>query len=168
LPPDSVGAEVGIVTDCGENPTTSRALIDQPLFAKPQEVTIKTAEGKTVTFQSPASVSVRKGQAGNPREAKLFAVVGEYEPFSFLLRPAEALSQVPLPPATEGPKGPSSTANVMVRSVESFHEGSVMSWCPSESWDVGGTEFFWCTVKCPMMRNGSWGDGLTASGPVGP
>ncbi len=91
------GAEVELfVTDYGENPTAEqRPLIDQPLvFAKPQEATIKTAEGKTVAFQSPASVSVRKGTAGNPREARLFAAVGEYEPFSFLLRPAEALAQV--------------------------------------------------------------------------
>jgi len=38
------------VTDYGENPTAEqRPLIDQPIvFAKPQEATIKTAEGKSV------------------------------------------------------------------------------------------------------------------------
>jgi hypothetical protein len=124
------------------------------VFAKPQEVAIKTAEGKTVAFQSPASVSVRKGLAGNPREARLFAAVGEYEPFSFLLRPAEALSQVSITAGElKGPKGAIiPTANVMVRSVESFHEGGRDILVPlGRPWSMSAhsTEFFWCTVKVP-------------------
>ncbi len=151
------GAEVELfVTDYGENPTTEqKPLIDQPLvFAKPQEVAIKTAEGKVAAFQSPAGVSVRKGVMGNPREAKLFAAVGEYEPFSFLLRPAEALAQVSI---TAGDlKGPQGTiipaGNVVVRSVESFHEGGRDILVPlGRPWSMSAhsTEFFWCTVKVP-------------------
>jgi len=153
----ALGAEIELfVTDYGENPTVEqRPLIDQPLvFAKPQEVAIKTAEGKIAAFQSPAGVSVRKGVAGNPREAKLFAAVGEYEPFSFLLRPAEALAQVAITAGDlKGPEGAIIPArNVVVRSVESFHGGGrdiLVSLGRPWNMSAHSTEFFWCTVKVP-------------------
>jgi hypothetical protein len=153
----ALGAEVELfVTDYGENPTAEqRPLIDQPLvFAKPQEVAIKTAEGKTVTFQSPASVSVRRSVVGNPREARLFAAAGEYEPFSFLLRPAEALAQVSITAgALQGPQGAIIPAgNIVVRSVESFHGGGrdiLVSLGRPWNMSAHSTEFFWCTVKVP-------------------
>lgn len=173
------GAEVELfVTDYGENPTTEqKPLIDQPVVvATPQEVAVKTAEGKTVTFQSPASVSVRRAVAGDPREARLFAAVGEYEPFSFLLRPAEALTEVFIQPGElKGSAGAVIPArNVVVRSVESFHGGGrdiLASLGRPWSMSANSTEFFWCTVKVPEdAAPGSYrGDlNVTAGGkPVG-
>jgi hypothetical protein len=144
------------VTDYGENPTSEqKPLIDQPLvFVQPQEVTVKTAEGKTVTIQSPVSVSVRRGLSGNPREAKLFAAAGEYEPFSFLLRPAEALAEVFIKSGElKGPDGAVIPAgNVVVRSVESFHGGGRDILAPlGRPWSMSAhsTEFFWCAIKVP-------------------
>ena len=84
------------VTDYNENPTPQqKALLDQPLvFPQPRRVTVETAEGRTVTLPSPATVSVRPGAIGDTREARLFVAPGEYEPFSFLFRPKTALSGV--------------------------------------------------------------------------
>jgi hypothetical protein len=150
-------AEVELfVTDYDENPTAEqKPLVDQPVvFARPQEMTVKTAEGKSVTIQSPASVSIRRELGADPREAKLFATIGEYEPFSFLLRPREALSGVFVTPAEL--KGPGQAvipaANVTVRSVEGFHGGGRDVLVPvGHPWDMSAhsTEFFWCTVKVP-------------------
>ncbi len=175
----ALAAEVELfVTDYGENPTSEqRPLIDQPLvFPRPQEVTIKTAEGKTVTIQSPRSVNVRRELAADPREARLFAAVGEYEPFSFLLRPKEALAQVLITSGElKGPGGAVIPAgNVVIRSVESFHGGGRDILVPlGRPWDMSAhsTEFFWCTVKVPDdAQPGSYvGDvTVTAGGkPVG-
>jgi len=153
----ALGADVELfVTDYGENPTTEqKPLIDQPVvFAKPQEATVKTAEGKAVAFQSPASVSVRRPVAGDPREAKLFATVGEYEPFSFLLRPAAALAEVFVAAGElKGPNGKAIPAgNVVVRSVESFHgAGRDILASLGRPWNMSAhnAEFFWCTVRVP-------------------
>jgi hypothetical protein len=172
-------AEVELfVTDYGENPTAEqKPLIDQPLvFVKPQEVTVKAAEGKAVAIQAPASVSVRRAAAGDPREARLLAAVGEYEPFSFLLRPAEALTQMFITAGDlKGPGGAVIPAgNVVVRSVEGFHGGGRDILVPlGRPWNMSahGTEFFWCTVKVPEEATpGSYrGDvTVTAGGkPVG-
>ena len=153
----TAAAEVELfVTDYGENPTPEqRPLVDQPLvFGKPQEVTVTTAEGKSVTLQSPASVSVRRELGADPREAELFAAIGEYEPFSFLLRPRDALSGVFITPGEL--KGPGGTiipaTNITVGSVEAFHGGGRDILVPvGHPWDMPAhsTEFFWCTVKVP-------------------
>jgi hypothetical protein len=153
----SFGAPVELfVTDYGDNPTAEqKPLLDQPLvFVRPQEVTVKTAEGKSVTIPSPVSVSVRRELTGSPREAQLFAALGEYEPFSFLLRPAEALAQVFISPGElRGPGGAVIPAeNLVVRSVEGFHGGGRDILVPvGRPWDMSAhsTEFFWCTVKVP-------------------
>jgi hypothetical protein len=152
------------VTDYGENPASEqKPLIDQPVvFVRPQEVTIRTADGKTVTVPAPVSVSVRRELTGDPREAKLFAAVGEYEPFSFLLRPAEALAEVFISAGElKGPDGAVIPAgNVVVRSVESFHGAGRDILTPlGRPWSMSArsTEFFWCTVKVPEdARPGSY------------
>ena len=84
------------VTDYGENPAQDQQpLISRPLtYVAPQAVTITTADGRVVVHKSPKKVAVQKEALGDPREAKLFASLGEYEPFSFLLRPRENLEQV--------------------------------------------------------------------------
>jgi hypothetical protein len=159
------------VTDYGENPTTEqKPLIDQPVvFARPQEVTIKTADGKSVTVQSPVSVSVRRELRGDSREAKLFAAISEYEPFSFLLRPREALSGVFITPGElKGPGGAIiPAANVALRSVEGFHGGGRDILVPvGHPWDMSAhsTEFFWCTVKVPEdAEPGSYGGDVTVT-----
>jgi len=151
------GAEIELfVTDYGENPTTEqKPLIDQPVvFARPQEVTVKTADGKTITIQSPISAGIRRELTGNVREAKLFAAAGEYEPFSFLLRPAEALSDVFIAAGELKGRGGAliPAANTMVRSVEGFHGGGRDILTPlGRPWNMSAhsTEFFWCTVKVP-------------------
>jgi len=175
----AIAAEVELfVTDYGENPTTEqRPLIDQPLiFARPQEVAIKTADGKVVTFQSPAGVSVRRDLGTSPREAKLFAAIGEYEPFSFLLRPKEALSGVFITASSlKGPGGVTIPAtNVTIRSVEGFHGGGRDILVPvGRLWDMSAysTEFFWCTVKVPNdAEPGSYAGDVTVTAggiPVG-
>ena len=45
----------------------------------------QTADGKTVSYKSPSSVTVVREGGLSPREARLFASIGEIEPFSFLL-----------------------------------------------------------------------------------
>lgn len=166
------------VTDYGENPTAEqKPLVDAPVvFAKPQAALVKTAEGKAVTFPAPDSVSVRPGPAGDPRAAKLFAAAGEYEPFSFLLRPAETLAEVFITVgALEGPKGAIIPAgNLVVRSVESFQgAGRDVLATLGRPWNMPAhsTEFFWCTVKTPEdAAPGSYRGALTvtaAGKPVG-
>ncbi len=166
------GAEIELfVTDYGENPTAEqKPLLDQPVvFVKPREVTVRTAEGKTVTISSPVSASIRRELTGSVREAKLFAAVGEYEPFSFLLRPAEALSDVFINAGElKGPDGAIiPAANVVVRSVEGFHGGGRDILTPlGRPWDMSAhsTEFFWCTVQVPDdARPGSYRGELTAT-----
>ncbi|MFB3893735.1 MAG: glycoside hydrolase domain-containing protein [Phycisphaerae bacterium] len=144
------------VTDYNENPTADqKALVDQPTaYVKPQEVIIKTADGQAVTVKSPLSVSIRKEAAGNPREAKLFASPGEYEPFSFTLRPRENLQEVMIAGGElKGPDGAAIPAgNVVVRSVEGFQGGGFDILMPlAKPWNMGANsaEHFWCTVKVP-------------------
>lgn len=166
------------VTDYNENPTSEqKPLIDQPvIFPKPQEVTIKTTEGKTVTIASPVTVSVRKSVAGDPREARLFAAPGEYEPFTFLLRPEQGLTEVFITGgelrSTGGAMIPA--RNVVVRSVEGFHGGGrdiVMPLGRPWTMSAHSTEFFWCTVKVPDdAKPGAYQGELTVSAsrkPVG-
>jgi hypothetical protein len=166
------------VTDYNENPSPEqRALADQPMqFARPQEVTIKTAEGRTVTMRSPISVSVRKELADDPREARLFASPGEYEPVSFLLRPKEALSSVFIAAGDlNGPAGAVIPAkNGVVQSVEGFHgAGREILMGLGRPWDMPAysTEFFWYTVKVPQdARPGTYKGEVTvtaAGKPVG-
>ena len=144
------------VTDYQEDPSREQ----QPLAAgpvrylKPQEVTIKTADGKTVTYRTPAKLTVQEERLGDVRRAKLFATLGEYEPFSFLLRPAEALAGVFVAAGElKGPAGAVIPAgNVVVRSVESFHGGGRDILVPlGRPWSMSAhsAEFFWCTVKVP-------------------
>jgi hypothetical protein len=159
------------VTDYNENPSTEqRPMIDQPVvFVKPQEVTIKTSEGKTVTIQSPAAVNVRKGLSGDPREAKLFAALGEFEPFTFLLRPREPLAEVFIASGDlTGPGGALIPArNVVVQSVEGFHGGGrdmLMTLGRPWSMSAYSTEYFWCTIHVPAdARPGNYQGQVTVT-----
>ena len=123
----AAGAELDLfVTDYGENPTREqRPLIERALtFVGPKKVTIKTPDGKTVTYQSPRKVAVQRQAAGDPREARVFASLGEAEPFSFLLRPKETLQDVFITAtALTGPAGTIPRENVVVTSVESRYPG---------------------------------------------
>jgi hypothetical protein len=173
----ALAAEIELfVTDYNENPTPEqKPLMDQPMvFAKPQEVTIRTSEGKAVTIKSPTSVNVRQELTGDPREVKLFAALGEYEPFSFLLRPKEALAGVFI---TGGElKGPGSAViparNVVVQSVEGFHGGGRDILMPlGRPWNISAntTEFFWCTVKVPEdAKPGTYQGEVTVTAGVKP
>lgn len=144
------------VTDYNQNPTPQqRALVDRPIVhAAPQQVTIRTAEGRTVTYRRPDRVRVERSGAGNPREARLFASPGEYEPFSFLLRPKQSLQDVFITAAAlKGPGGATiPKANVVVTSVERFlGEGRDILMPLGRKWNMGAhsTEHFWVTVKVP-------------------
>jgi len=152
----SAGADVDLfVTDYGENP----GLDQQPLAAgpiryrKPQEVTVKTADGRTVQYKAPAKVTVQEERRGDVRRAKLFAALGEYEPFSFVLRPKENLEEVFIAAGElRGPDGSIPAANVAVASVEQFHGGGQDVLVPlGKPWNMAAhsTEFFWCTIKVP-------------------
>ena len=153
----STAAELDLfVTDCGQNPQREqKPMAANPLtFAKPQEVTIRTADGKTVAFKLPTAVTVRREATTSPREARLFASLGEYEPFSFLLRPKETLEDVFIEGTRlEGPEGSFIPAkNVVITSVEQFHgEGRDILMQLGHKWNMGAhsTEFFWCTIKVP-------------------
>jgi len=143
------------VTDYNEEQTREqRPLIERPLsYARPQQVTIKTADGKTVTYKGPKSIVVEKAAVGDPREARIFASLGEYEPFSFLLRPKETLEQVFITGGElKGPAGTIPTRNVVVTSVEGFHpKGRRILMRLGRKWNMAAhsTEFFWCTIKVP-------------------
>jgi len=143
------------VTDYNEDQSLDqKPLIARPIvYAKPQEVTLKTADGETVAIKSPDMVTVKRELAGNPREAKLFASLGEYEPFSFLLRPRVSLEKVFIAGTDlTGPGGTIPAANVVVTSVEGFHgKGRDILMRLGNKWSMGAhtTEFFWCTVQVP-------------------
>jgi len=143
------------VTDYNEDQSLDqKPLIARPIvYAKPQEVTLKTADGETVAIKSPDMVTVKRELAGNPREAKLFASRGEYEPFSFLLRPRVSLEKVFIAGTDlTGPGGTIPAANVVVTSVEGFHgKGRDILMRLGNKWNMGAhtTEFFWCTVQVP-------------------
>jgi hypothetical protein len=152
----AAGAELDLfVTDYSEDPTQEqRPLVAGPVsYAAPQEVTIKTADGKSVTYRSPVKVTVQRESAGDVRVARLFAAIGEYEPFSFLLRPKEALEQVFIK-GTElkGTGGSIPATSVVVASVEQYHgQGRDILMKLGRPWNMGAhsTEFFWCTIKVP-------------------
>jgi len=150
-------AEVELfVTDYAEDPTREqRALVDRPVrYAAAAEVVVKTADGRTVTYRRPEKVLVQRAAGADPRKARLFASLGEYEPFSFLLRPGESLQDVFIEPGDlSGPGGAKvPAANVAVASVEGFFEEGRRILMPlGRKWNMGAhsTEFFWCTVKVP-------------------
>jgi hypothetical protein len=167
-------AEVDLfVTDYGgEQTPDERPLVERAItYGQPREVTITRADGTRVTFAAPKRVQVEQAASGDPREANIFASRGEYEPFSFLLRPRVSLEQVMITPSDlAGPAGTLSAANVAVTSVESFHpRGRRILMKLGAPWNMAAhaTELFWCTIKVPPdaragMYRGSVG--VTARG----
>ena len=156
LPGLALGAELDLfVTDYNENPTREqKPLVSRPLvYAAPRAVTVETADGRRVAFTAPETVTVRRKGAGNPREARLFAALGEAEPFSFLLRPRETLQDVFITAtALEGPAGTIPKANAVVTSVEKFlGDGRDILMRLGKTWNMSAhsTEYFWCTVTVP-------------------
>ncbi len=165
------------VTDYNEDPTPQqRPLIDRPLvYAAPRSVTIETADGKRATYARPDRVLVERSAAGDPRKARIFAAPGEYEPFSFLLRPKQGLRDVFITAGElTGPAGAIPKANIAVASVEGFHGGGRQILMRlGHKWNMGAhsTEYFWCTVHVPADAKGGTYRGkvtVTAGGkPVG-
>jgi hypothetical protein len=155
-PVPAVAAEADLfVTDYMANPAQDqKPLAARPLtYQRPSEVTVRTADGRAVVHKEPARVVVQPAAAADPREARIFACIGEYEPFSFLLRPKEALEQVFIT-ATEltGPAGAVLAANLVVSSVESLQGGGRDVLMPlHRPWDMAAhaAEFFWCTIQVP-------------------
>ncbi|MFP4055450.1 MAG: glycoside hydrolase domain-containing protein [Candidatus Brocadiia bacterium] len=152
----SSAAELDLfVTDYLQNPSPDQQpLVDRPLtFVEPQEVVVKTADGQARTYDSVAKVDLQREGVGDPREARLFASLGEYEPFSFLLRPRESLQDVFITAgALQGPAGTIPQANVAVASIEGFHGGGRTTLLPlGRTWHMPAhsTEFFWVTVHVP-------------------
>ena len=144
------------VTDYNENPTPQqKPLVARPVvYAAPRSVTVETADGRRVSFPRPGRVLVERPAAGDPRKAGLFASLGEYEPFSFLLRPKRSLAGVFITAsALTGPGGRTIAADrVVVASVEGFHDaGRRILMRLGRKWNMGAhsTEYFWCTVHVP-------------------
>lgn len=153
----AAGAEVDLfVTDYNENPRADQ----KPLAARPvthvgpQEVTIRTSDGKVVSYKAPGSATVHRAVSGSAvREARLAAAPGEYEPFSFLLRPRQPLEEVFI---TAGELRSADAVipaeNVVVASVERFlGEGRDILMPLGHRWNMAAhsTEFFWCTIRVP-------------------
>jgi hypothetical protein len=143
------------VTDYHENPSPEqKPLTDRAVnFPNAEEVTVK-AGGKTFSYKAPAAVAVHPRSEGeNAREARLSAAPGQYEPFSFLLRPKEGIEEVMISGGElRGPGGTISPANVVVASVEEFQGGGrqiLMTLGKPWNMSAHATEFFWCTVKVP-------------------
>jgi len=143
------------VTDYLENPTADqRPAVDRPLgYSRPKEVMIRTADDRSVRYESPRRVTVAPAAAGDPREARLFAALGEHEPLSFLLRPRENLEEVFVRAgALTGPAGTIPAGSIEVRSVEGFHEGgrNILG-ALGRAWNMAAhsTEHFWYTVRVP-------------------
>ena len=143
------------VTDYNENPTPEqKPMVYRAInYPNAEEVTVKVG-GKLFTYKTPAAVAVSPASEGrNPREARLFASIGEYEPFSFLLRPRESIEEVMIDGSElKGTAGVIPAANVVVTSVEEFHGGGRQRLVPlGKPWNMGAhaAEFFWCTVKVP-------------------
>ena len=165
------------VTDYSEDPTPrQRPLIDRPLvYTSARSVTIETADGKRVTHARPQRVQVQPLAGGDPRKARIFASLGEYEPFSFLLRPKQSLENVFITAgALSGPAGTIPKENVVVTSVEGFHaEGRRILMRLGRTWNMGAqsTEYFWCTVRVPEdARAGTYRGKVTVTArnePVG-
>jgi len=142
------------VTDYNEpHSRDQKPLVAQPVrYATPREVVIRTADGKTVTYRSPTKVTVDREAAAEPREARLFASRGEYEPFSFLLRPKESLEQVFISASELKGPGTIPAESVVVTSVERFlGEGRDILMRLGRKWNMAAhsTEFFWVTVHVP-------------------
>ncbi len=143
------------VTDYGEEPSSEqRPLTDRPvMYANPQQITIKTADGEKVTYDEPSRVAVYRRIVANQREAKIFASIGEYEPFSLLLRPKVPLQEVFITSSDlTGDAGRIPKENVLISSVESSGEmGSKILMRLGKKWNMPAhsTEHFWCTVKVP-------------------
>jgi hypothetical protein len=143
------------VTDYGEDPTPEqRPLVERPVsYFAPERVTIKTSDGREVRYDAPRRATVERPGSGDARTARIFASLGEYEPFSFLLRPKESLEQV-LVTATPlvGPAGTIPEDEIALASVEGFHgQGRDILMPLGRTWDMAAhsTEFFWCTVHVP-------------------
>ncbi|UCG56478.1 MAG: hypothetical protein JSU70_16645, partial [Phycisphaerales bacterium] len=120
----SLASAVGLdlfVTDYGEEPSSEqKPLADRPItYANPQQVTIKTADGELVSHDAPLRVTVDRRGAADPREARVFASIGEYEPFALLLRPKVTLEEVFITSSDlTGDAGQIPKENVVVCSVE--------------------------------------------------
>ena len=152
----SVAVELDLfVTDYGEEPSSEqRPLTDRPvMYANPQQITIKTSDGKLVTYDEPSRVAVHRRSGANPQEARIFASIGEYEPFSLLLRPKVGLQEVFITSSDlTGDAGRIPKENVVVSSVESSGDiGSKILMRLGKKWNMPAhsTEHFWCTVKVP-------------------
>jgi hypothetical protein len=143
------------VTDYGEEPSSEqRPIADRPLiYATPQQVTIKTADGELVSHDAPLRVTVDRRGGADPREARIFASIGEYEPFALLLRPKAILEEVFITSSDlTGDVGQIPKENVVVSSMESSGEmGRKILMRLGRKWDMPAhsTEHFWCTVKVP-------------------
>jgi len=165
------------VTDYGEDPTPrQRPLIDRPLvYASPRRVTIETAKGERVSYAKCDRVLVERSAPGDARKARLFAAPGEYEPFSFLLRPKQSLSDVFITAGElTGPAGTIPKADIAVTSVEGFHGGGRQILMRlGRKWNMGAhsTEYFWWTVHVPAdARGGTYRGKVTVTAgekPVG-
>jgi hypothetical protein len=143
------------VTDYGAEPSSDQQpLADRQLmYVNPQQVIIKTANGEQVTYNEPLNVTVDRKGGANPREARIFASKGEYEPFSLLLRPKSALEQVFITSSDlTGDAGRIPKENVEICSVESSGqmERKILLKL-GKKWNMPAysTEHFWCTVKVP-------------------
>ncbi|MCY2953923.1 MAG: DUF6067 family protein [Planctomycetota bacterium] len=143
------------VTDYNENPSPEQKPIVGRAISYPnaEEVTVKVG-GKTHTYKFPSAVAISPEIEGkNPREARIFASLGEYEPFSFLLRPRESIEQVMITGGDlKGPAGTIRAANVVITSLEEFHGGGrQILMALGKPWNMSAyaAEFFWCTVKVP-------------------
>jgi hypothetical protein len=152
----STAVEVDLfVTDYGAEPSSDmQPLADRQLtYVNPQQVTIKTANGERVTYDEPLRVTVDRKGGADPRQARIFASIGEYEPFSVLLRPKDALEQVFITSSDlTGDAGRIPKENVEICSVESSGqiERKILLKLGNK-WNMPAysTEHFWCTVKVP-------------------
>ncbi|MCY3020545.1 MAG: hypothetical protein NTW87_16105 [Planctomycetota bacterium] len=143
------------VTDYNEDPSPEQKPMATRAISYPnaEEVTVKVG-GKAFTYKAPGGVAITPASEGrNLREARLFASLGEYEPFSFLLRPKESIEEVMIAGGElKGPGGTIPAANVVVTSVEEFHGAGRQILMPlGKPWNMSAhaAEFFWCTVKVP-------------------
>jgi hypothetical protein len=143
------------VTDYGTEPSADQQpLADRQLrYVNPQQVTIKKVNGEQVTYDEPLRVTVDRKGGADPRQARIFASKGEYEPFSLLLRPKAALEQVFITSSDlTGDAGRIPKENVEICSVESSGqmERKILVKL-GKKWDMPAysTEHFWCTVKVP-------------------
>lgn len=164
LPMAAMAADVDLyVTDYNENPSPQqKALADQAVtLPNAEEVTVKIG-GKTLTYKNPKSVAIRRGGAGagagaggagDERQATLSAAPGEYEPFSFTLRPKEDLQQVFITASDlKGPAGAIPAADLKVTSVESFLGAGRDILTPvGHPWNMSANaaEYFWVTLHVP-------------------